>query len=191
MSCCFSPTAVKGTLKTKSVSEGRTHKKGSVYGEEMDLGGSHLCGRGLLLHGTNSCCSSMFSFASPRLVSARAIFSHVHPSLLLSRPQALQESSPFTTGSMERSKHFCVLSLSLLHLCGNFPEAGKLACHSVGAASFVSAALAHRFCSGAAECCGQVYEGIPWNRYSLSRSVLQTLLKSLEVCKEVMPTSLK
>lgn len=90
MSCCSSPTSVVWTLKTKLVSEGKIHKEGRVYGEEMDLGGSHMCDRGVLLHGTSSCCSSMFSFACPRLVSARAIFSHVHPSLLLSCPQALR-----------------------------------------------------------------------------------------------------
>lgn len=89
-------------------------------------------------------CFSVFFFAFLRLVSVRAILSHVHPSLLLSSPQALQETSPFPTGSMERRKHFFVLSLSLLHLCANFPEARKLACRSVGAASLVSAALSHR-----------------------------------------------
>lgn len=35
MSCCFPPTAVKRTLKTKSVSEEKIHKEGSIYGEEM------------------------------------------------------------------------------------------------------------------------------------------------------------
>lgn len=161
MSCCFSPTAIKWTLKTKSVREGKIHKEGSIYGEEMDLGGSHLYGRGLLLHGTNSCCSSLFSFAFPRLVSARAIFSHVHPSLLLSHLQALQARSSFTTGSMERSKHFCVLSLSLLHVCGNFLEAGTLAHHSVGAASLVSAALAHRFALEEQNAVGKWMRGFP------------------------------
>lgn len=149
MSCSFSPTAVKWT-EAKSVTEGKICKEGGIYGEEMDLGGSHMCGRRVLLHGTNSNsnwrgpCFSVFYFAFLRLVSARAIFSHVHPSLLLSSPQALQERSPFTTGSMGRSKHIFVLSLSLLHLCANFPEARKLACHSVGAAFLVSAALSHR-----------------------------------------------
>lgn len=95
----------------------------------MGLGGSLLCGRGVLLCGTTSCSSSVFSCAFPRLVSARAGFRQLHPPLLPSHSQALQEGSPFTTSGMKRSKHYCVLSLSLLHLYGNFPEAGKMGSH--------------------------------------------------------------
>lgn len=149
-----------------------------------------MCGRGVLLYGTNSCCFSMFFFAFLRLVSARTIFSHVHPSVLVSSPQALQERSPFTTGSMGRNKHFFVLSLSLLHLCGNFPEARNWpAC--CGSSFPCLSCLISQACSGGAECCGQVDEMIPWHRYGWSRSVQQALLRSVEVCKEVMPTSHK
>ena len=96
----------------------------------MGLGGSLLCGSGVLLHGTTSCCSSAFSCAFSRLVAARAVFRQLHPPLLPPHSQALQEGSPFTTSGMERSKHYCVPNLSLLHLYGNFPEAGKMGRHS-------------------------------------------------------------
>lgn len=167
-------------MKTKSDSEAKMRKEGRIFEEDMDLGGSHLCGRGFCSMGPNPAALLCFllpfpGLSQPGLFSATSILSCFFPVPRLGRRDLSSQQGAWKGANISLFWvcPFCIFVVTSQRQenwpatpCGSsFPY---LSCCSAQA------------CSGGAECCGQVDEMIPWHRYGLSRSVQQTLLKSVK-----------